>query len=55
MYYVLPLAGKSASRPEGGAIAYATCSTVDLGKVTAKSNTLNARFERFLLLQAKPA
>jgi alpha-galactosidase len=28
---------------------------VDLGKVTAKSNTLNARFERFLLLQAKPA
>ena len=28
---------------------------VDFGKVTAKSNTLNARFERFLLLQAKPA
>jgi len=28
---------------------------VDLGTVTAQSNTLNARFERFLLLRAKPA
>ena len=28
---------------------------VDLGTVTAQSNNLNARFERFLLLRAEPA